>query len=415
MSRRNHKRRRSLAANIAAFALTALALVLPRQAAAQVGSGEVDLGPVALTPTLSISSFGVDNNVFNDPTQPRQDVTATVTPQVDFGVPLGRVRWTGTTLWNLRYYQQYRDQGGLSTSNQMKLEIVSARIAPYALGSFQKTYDRTALDVDARLHQTAYSVAAGALVRLTGKTSLDVSADQTGTSFDAADVVRDLSVRDQLNRAERRVTATGRYELTPLSTLTVTADQQWTHFQFSPERDSSGLRLMAGADLKPFALISGSVRVGLLRFSPTDPRQPGFVGPIASIDLGYTLLGATRFTAKIMRDLAYSVDDLETYYLQTGVAGSVIRQLNERWDVAVNAERQRLGARLISPDAAAADAPLIPLLGAQTVRQYGVSVGYRFTRGVRLGLNAIAVTRSGIPTEEYTDVRIFGSAVYRLK
>ena len=403
----------SLTRAIAPFLIAGMVLVLPALVAAQepAADARVHLGPLGLTPTLAISSIGIDANVYNEAGEAKRDFTSTFTPKVDIWLRVGRAQLSGSTLWNVRYYRQYSDQRGVSASNDIRLDWTSSRLSPYVAGSFRRTYEREGFEIDIRAHRLEYRARAGTMARVSGKFSLQFAAEQTGQAFDRSDFSRDLSLRDQLNRIGRRFESGVRYEATPLTAITVTADQQFTRFEFSPERNSTGLRLLSGVELKPLALISGSARVGILRFSPADPKQPGFTGPVASLDLGYTLLGTTRFSLRIDRDLEYSIDDLKTYYLRFGVGGGVSKQLDEHWDVGITAGTQRLGSRSITP-AVAAQPRDRGTLGAETVRQYAATAGYRFTRGFRLGLNADFTRRSGVPLEQYESLRIFGNAVY---
>jgi hypothetical protein len=50
------------------------------------------IGPLGVTPRFELTNFGVDTNVFNEPTDadPKEDVTATFTPSVDLWLRMGR-------------------------------------------------------------------------------------------------------------------------------------------------------------------------------------------------------------------------------------------------------------------------------------------------------------------------------------
>ena len=51
--------------------------------------------------------------------------------------------------------------------------------------------------------------------------------------------------------------------------------------------------------------------------------MPGYKGSIASVNLSYVLLGVTKFAVDSSRDVKYSYDVNQPYYVQTGVGGSV--------------------------------------------------------------------------------------------
>ncbi len=71
----------------------------------------VHLGPLSLAPTVALSNFGVDSNVFNTggTAEPTSDVIASVGPAVDGWVRLSRVRFSGRTELNYVYFRELSD------------------------------------------------------------------------------------------------------------------------------------------------------------------------------------------------------------------------------------------------------------------------------------------------------------------
>ena len=62
-------------------------------------------GPIGLSPTLAITNFGVDDNIFNDATEPKRDFTMTVTPRLQARMRSGKVLLSGAIGTGLVYYQ----------------------------------------------------------------------------------------------------------------------------------------------------------------------------------------------------------------------------------------------------------------------------------------------------------------------
>ena len=57
------------------------------------------VGPFGLTPSIAVTDFGVDSNVFRTAEEPRQDFTATVAPRFDVRLHAGRLllrAWNAT-------------------------------------------------------------------------------------------------------------------------------------------------------------------------------------------------------------------------------------------------------------------------------------------------------------------------------
>ena len=157
-------------------------------------------------------------------------------------------------------------------------------------------------------------------------------------------------------------------ELTPLTTFLVDVEAGEDRFVLSPERDADTYKVMPGFKFKPFALINGELGPRLPRSSrPSSPLVPDYGGVIAQVDLGYTLR-ATRFDGEFNRDITYSFETIEPYYLQTDWGLSVTQKIthglgHRRARRSLQAElrdhrvaRRRRGARIRATATAAASA-----------------------------------------------------------
>ena len=165
-------------------------------------------------------------------------------------------------------------------------------------------------------------------MRLSGKTALGVRAERQKTAFDLDAKESGASLGEALNRRADTVTAFLEHRLTPMTTIVLNTDLQRDTFDFSSARDSRRLLVTPGVQFKPNALISGSAFVGYRRFDTLQATAPPFHGAYASIDLSYTLLGRTQFGVQSLRDVEYSFEPLQPYYLITGVTGSVSQALS---------------------------------------------------------------------------------------
>ena len=92
----------------------------------------------------------------------------------------------------------------------------------------------------------------------------------------------------------------------------------------------------------PLALIRGSASFGVRDFRPDSPDIPGFTGGTMAVDLTYTLLGSTRFAVRALRDIQYSFDILQPYYLQTGGHLTVTQRLLWKVEFVANADSEVL-------------------------------------------------------------------------
>jgi hypothetical protein len=79
--------------------------------------GTMVFGPVTLTPSLSIKDAGVDDNVFNDPVDPKSDFTFTIVPRANVGFRARRLRLTYQTTADYVYYNTYDSERGTNVSS----------------------------------------------------------------------------------------------------------------------------------------------------------------------------------------------------------------------------------------------------------------------------------------------------------
>src|SRR5207248_6854311 len=108
----------------------------------------------------------------------------------------------------------------------------------------------------------------------------------------------------------------------------------------APARHSDALRVMPGVGFTSRPLTSGQAFVGMRRLTPRDPAiLPQFQGLVSSLGLSYRLLTATTIRVTFNRDLQYSYEVLQPYFLDNSLAVSVRRALGQDFDVIVDGQR----------------------------------------------------------------------------
>lgn len=368
-----------------AVALCALGLLAaPTAARAQLGqpdpweNARKRVGPLAFTPTVSLKTLGWETNVFNNPVDPKRDFVIAPAAQVDWWLRAGRARLHGTNeVWYTRF-ATFKDQGGLGQNQSLTLEVPLARIKPYVAGSYLDTNDRVGFEIDARARHTESAARAGIVTRLTAKTGIDLYTRYTRFRYTGDDVFLGSTLSRRFNRESSAAGATIRHALTPLTQLQLTADWADEQFDDTPERDNRSFSIVPGVSFEPAALLKGTARVGYRKFDMKRPDVPDFQGVIASVDLSYVLFGRTRFTVRVNRDILFSYDTAQPYYLQTGVGGSVRQGLGRGIDVEARTAKYRLDYRTST----GADVALRDRVDSVTT--FGGGVGYRLGGGSRL-------------------------------
>lgn len=370
---------RVVSAAIATMVLASLPTAVGAQPAGGPDDARVQIGPLALAPTISITNVGHDSNVYYDAENPRSDVTATMSPAVDAWLRLRRLRMSGRSEVDAIYYKDLSDLRAVDSIHWGRLELPLWRVKPYATGGRALTRHRRNLEIDAPVERLEQMWGGGVDLQLTGKATVGIGAGQARLEYEGDTLYLGSDLSQVLNRTSTAENVTFRYALTPLTTVGL--DVQWgqDRFAFLSARDSDSVRIGPLVEFKPLALVSGRAQVGFRRRTFLNNPASKFEGTVAHVDLQYTLLGRTQFGVQIDRDLSYTyrLDDEE--YLQNGLSASVTQHLAEPWSLSASAGRFHLRYH----GGAAADAEAINL--------YGVGLGYRIGRtmlGARLEYQA---------------------------
>ena len=367
------------------------------------------MGPVAVNPRIQLANLGVDTNVFNEPSDqnPKKDFTFTVAPAADVWMRMGRSRLLLNVREDLVWFQKYESERSANASYNVDWLLSLNRLRVDLSPRYLSTHDRPGYEIDARTKRTEYGGQATIELRAFSKTFIGATGSTNSVDFDSNATFDGVNLREALNRTVQTGGVSVRHPLTPLTSIIVTATREQSRFEFSPLRDSDSTAVSGGVTFDPFALIKGSARVGYRNFHPLSPGLPDFTGLTASGDLSYTLLGTTRFGVQFTRDVQYSYEINQPYYLQTGVGGSLTQQVAGPFDVMARAGAQRLAYR----DRAGAFIPTANRI--DHVRNFGGGIGYHFARDVRWGLNVDTYHRtSDLNARQYDALRYGTSVTY---
>jgi hypothetical protein len=423
-------------ATLAILALLAAGALVPAQAQqpARLGAqgtspppadAHVPLEWLALVPVLRIGHIGWDDNVFHESEAegPRSDFTATITPALDAWVrlPGGLVR--SRSQFDYVYFRELSQIRSIDPINSVHAEMLLNRVVPYISASLEsrrhREYDRFAFDrgpgpepglfeIDDPIRRRRWGWVAGVDVRLTGKTSVGAYTRRTHVTYTGNTIYRGVDLARYLAADGRADGVRLRYALTPYTTIGADLERHETTFTRVPERNSDGLSLTSTVSFAPLAAVNGYASVGTRRRTFVDGDAQTFDGFVASVGLGYTLLGRTRFMLNAHRDLAYSYRADYRDYLETGVDLAVMHRLGTTWDV-----RGTIGRFRMTYDF---DEPARPGGSAETERlmRYGVDVG-RHIRRARVGFQVLHQTRASAagPGRGYDRTRIGSSITYR--
>lgn len=346
-------------------------------------NARVHFGPLALNPTIGLTNVGVDNNVFYEPDvqNPKSDFTMTLTPGTDLWLRFGRAWLTANLKEDLVYYKEYASQRSANNFDTVGLTLPFNRLTLKAKGTYTNTNDRPGYEIAARIHHVDTGYDGSVELRVLSKTFVSAHAGQTTFNYDANAVYFGTNLNQELNHQSTIAGVTIRHQLTPLTAVTLDGSTQRDRFDIDPYRDADSNQFTAGVQFDPFALIKGSATFGYRDFKPIDPTIPTFTGFTMGVNLSYVLLGTTKLGIGATRDVQFSYQITQPYYVQTGVNGSIAQQIYGPFDVVVRAGVARLayqdqvGAVLAYPNE------------VDHIRTFGGGAGYHLGRDMRIGFD----------------------------
>jgi hypothetical protein len=397
-------RGRFLSCVIAVVSASAAPALAQTQAPEAIETMPIHFGALGLRPSISITNVGNDSNVFNDAEHAQEDFTATVVPRLVARVRGGRMILSYGSAADMVYFKKFTSERSVNASTDIRLDADLGRVQPYASIGWVATKERLNAEIDVRTPRSQRALAGGLRVLMASRTALLVSGRRFALDFDEGALFRGVDLSRTLNSHADSVDASLQLLLTPLTTFSMTTSLQRDRFEAAPERDSDTLRLLPALQFDPTTLIRGNVAVGYRRFRPLTPALPDYSGLLVQAALGYTMLARTKFDLDLARDVQYSFEDDEPYYLSTGGRLTVTHQLVGPLDLQAFGGGQTMAYRQSgTPTDVRRD----------QVRSYGGGAGYRLRNNMRLGVTWETNRRqSALNDRDYVRRRIYASLIY---
>jgi len=337
-------------------------------------------GPLRFTPSIAFTNLGVDTNVFNDPDHPVQDTVGTAGPASDYWMRVGPSLITGKTSLQYMYFEKYATQRAWNSDNRLRWELPFTRLIPFVEGSYANQKNRTSYEIDSRARQITQDVGIGTDLFVSSKTRIRMLGSRARFKYDDNETYLGVNLGQELDRWTNTERLQLFYKLTSQTTFAVKSEAAQDRFA-DRLRNTNSIAVVPGFEMKPTALVSGSVFVGFRNFTPLEPEIPSYRGPVASVDARY-IAGATRLGLTVKRDLAFSYQATQPYYTLTDVGIDVLQRITYTWDVMARTSRQMLDYTVRQVPGSA----LPPQV--DRIVQFGGGIGYRLGQTFRLGINA---------------------------
>ena len=387
-----------------------LGVLRPLAVSAQVRPDQVDtarlhLGPLGLTPKIALRNIGVDTNVFNASDRPERDVTATLAPGIDAWLRVGRLQFSSETTAEWNYFQKATNERSVNLGEQLRVDLDLFRLVPFVTGRYVRTRQRPSLEIDERVQQLRSGAGAGLLVRAGARLELEALVEEERLDFGQTRF-GSAALAGALNRTRQEGALTMRYEVTPLTTFVVRAATRYDRFETARVRNSDSVSLVPGFTFAPSALFSGTAALGFRRFTTRDALAPDYSGLVADVDLKYVARDMTRFVVAIGRDVEYSFEPAEPFFVSTTRRLEVTQLLGYSWDVVGRASLDSLDYKHLAGDPTAVSR-------RDRLTAYGAGIGRRLGEALRIGVDVDFARRtSELRTRTYDGMRVGGSVTY---
>lgn len=328
--------------------LIVAASAVPRLALAQAApaAGRFVSGPLAWTPTFQLREAGVDSNVFNTSLDRKEDFTAGALGQVNSQLTLGILQATTDGALEYLYFDRYANERGFNRRVSTHLEFPVSRFSPDVTIAWDRLKDRSGNEIDTRTPRTDLSYAAGIQTRIGSRLAVTATAGKQKQTYDRGFTFHDTEIAQQLNRESTLANLTAQWTLTPLTTLSVDTGIGRDEFPLRPDAATDNVRVNAGFEFAPDAIIRGRATIGYHSMVPqhnvSNSLAANFSGVTSVVDLSYTLLSMTRFTGRFSRDSNYSISTAQPFYVSTAGSLEILQTLFGPMDVAVRAGREKL-------------------------------------------------------------------------
>lgn len=399
-TRRSRHGLRLLLCSVAAVALT------PALAAAQTDPQRpgVRVGPLQISPRLVFSNIGVDDNVFNEPTDPKRDFTLTATPDVELSVQPGRLRLAFTSQVDFVYFHKYTSERSVNRIFSGRADLDLTRLKPFFTVSAAHTSARLNSEIDSRARHHPRAYAAGTSLRLASRTSVAFTARAVSESYDPGleNSFRGIDLSTSLDSETKGYDASFNVNLTPFTTVSLVATREQQRFDHSPIKDADSLRIAPTVTFSPLGQITGTASVGFRRFNGIDPSLPDYSGFVSAGTIGLLLGGQYKLDTMFSRDVRYSYEEGLPYYILTGGRATLAIRTVGALDVRVTGGRESMDYRALGD---------VGTPGRDRLVIYGTGFGYRFAERIRLAIEAEFSHRTSEhdTSREYTNRRIMAT------
>lgn len=341
-------------------------------------AGVLSLGPVKLAPGLIIREIGWDSNVFDEAESesPKEDYLISGQPDVSVFTRLRFVKVSAYAGLEFNYFKTYTSEDSVGRAARGRVDVLLSRLRPFVAAGETKTRTRPNGEIDVRADRTDNEFSGGLAFDLSAHSLVYGAGVHTSYAFE--DAFQDgVNVGQTMTRDGYVYSAGVRTDLTPLLALTVSGGYQEDRFEYVPLRNTESYYSSAALRFAPEGVINGAAQITYRNMKPVDPLVRPFQGLTGLVALSYSFLEVGRLYLGLGRNIEYSFDTAEAYYLENTVSLAYTHRIAGMVDVQVK------GLRSVFDYDASETEPT----HRDTLDTAGGSLGYNLKNRTRIALN----------------------------
>jgi hypothetical protein len=364
-------------------------------------TAKIKWGPLFMQPNFTIRNVGKDNNVFNDPADPKTDWTATATMGTLIGLRYGPARLTVNTKSDYVYFAHYREERSIDGNTRTQLELRSEHFRPWIAMDRIKTHERAGFEIDERAARKLPSYDAGIEWRAGFRLGTRLTVKKREVDYEDEEDFRGVVLAEALDAKFEEASLQLLYEISPLSSFRAIGEVTRARFDKATNRDSDDKAVFIGIEGKKDAAIEGYIDVGWRERTPLAEGAPSFSGVVARASASFVLWDQILVSFGVDRDIAWSYEQAYSFYVQQGGTAIVTWRPHDRVEFLGSGRRYALEYN----EGLTADA----VLRTDEIYSYGGGFGFfiRGYPGTRLGFTVERQVRDSVLAERRYDTPRF--------
>jgi hypothetical protein len=382
---------------IATTIAVGLSVAVQAQTADPSATAEHRLGPLAFNPGFVFSS-GYDTNAYRV-ADSEPDFETYAIPQLEGWLNLGRMR---SNVFGAIELVRFASGVGVIRNHQYgaRNQWQGGRLQPYVdVASRHTNANPVGFEVGRKSMRNETDLRTGLRTALGSRVFASAYSRFTKTDWDADAIYQTSSLREKLNRTDKVTGVAFEMVITPLTVVSVTGDANTSEFVFSPIRNGSGYRIAAGTTIRGPAAINGSAEIGFRSFE-SQTTDLDFRGLVANALLVRPFPNGRLLAVRYGRDIQFSYEPSLQYFVAQSVELSAIQPLGEKFSIQGFIGSHNLTYIVDAPEAIPVD----------NVFEYGLAVGHRLARAIRIGVSAESARAAG--SQPWTELRITAFLTY---